>query len=136
MVVIERSASVQPRSRELLASELGRDGEGVLVASPAPSTTPVAFLSFRIVHDEAHVVNVATQPAHRRAGHATRLLTQLHAVAAERGLRYLRLEVRRSNIAAIDLYQRLGFQTIGVRPMYYGDNDEDAFIMLRRVELR
>ena len=40
------------------------------------------------------------------------------------------LEVRASNIAAIALYKTQGFETVGVRPKYYSDN-EDAVLMQR-----
>jgi ribosomal-protein-alanine N-acetyltransferase len=39
------------------------------------------------------------------------------------------LEVRRSNAAAISLYERYGFTGVGVRQRYYSDNGEDALVM-------
>ena len=41
------------------------------------------------------------------------------------------LEVRQSNLGAIDLYTRFGFRTAGLRRRYYQDNGEDALIMWR-----
>ena len=41
------------------------------------------------------------------------------------------LEVRVSNTDAIRLYERLGFQSRGIRRGYYTDNREDALIMWR-----
>ena len=41
------------------------------------------------------------------------------------------LEVRRSNYAAIHLYEREGFQAAGMRRRYYQDNGEDALVMWR-----
>ena len=40
------------------------------------------------------------------------------------------LEVRRSNGPAIALYNQLGFRTVGMRPRYYNDNQEDAVVMI------
>jgi [ribosomal protein S18]-alanine N-acetyltransferase len=39
------------------------------------------------------------------------------------------LEVRRGNVAALELYRKLGFVVVGVRPHYYRDNQEDALLM-------
>lgn len=45
----------------------------------------------------------------------------------------LTLEVRPSNVAAISLYEKLGFETIGRRAAYYLDNGEDALIMRKEL---
>ena len=44
-------------------------------------------------------------------------------------IKYITLEVRVSNVAAISLYEKFGFKSIGVRKKYYQDNNEDALIM-------
>jgi ribosomal-protein-alanine N-acetyltransferase len=41
------------------------------------------------------------------------------------------LEVRRSNVPAIALYEHAGFKITHVRARYYADNDEDAIVMLK-----
>jgi ribosomal-protein-alanine N-acetyltransferase len=57
------------------------------------------------------------------------LLLQLLETAREKGAKRFTLEVRRSNEAAITLYERFGFRIVGYRPGYYADNNEDAAIM-------
>ena len=44
-------------------------------------------------------------------------------------IKYITLEVRESNVAAISLYEKLGFTSIGQRKNYYQDNGENAIIM-------
>jgi ribosomal-protein-alanine N-acetyltransferase len=51
------------------------------------------------------------------------------ALSADIGAAVVTLEVRLSNVAARQLYQRFGFRPVGVRPRYYSDNGEDALIM-------
>jgi ribosomal-protein-alanine N-acetyltransferase len=51
-------------------------------------------------------------------------------VARSRACRVVTLEVRRSNQAAQRLYQRFGFRSVGVRPYYYTDDQEDAVVMV------
>lgn len=82
------------------------------------------------VADELHVLNVAVAPELRRHGVGTALMEAALAYAAEKRVRIVLLEVRRSNRPALRLYRGLGFTVLGVRPKYYGDNDEDAVEMI------
>jgi ribosomal-protein-alanine N-acetyltransferase len=77
-----------------------------------------------------HVMNVAVDPDLRRQGIASALLAELYARAGDEDAQFT-LEVRRSNQAAIELYQRDGFRIAGLRRRYYQDNGEDALIMWR-----
>jgi ribosomal-protein-alanine N-acetyltransferase len=75
-----------------------------------------------------HVMNIAVDPHRQRTGVATALLASLWEQIADPGARFT-LEVRRSNEAAIALYERHGFRAAGLRRRYYQDNGEDALIM-------
>jgi [ribosomal protein S18]-alanine N-acetyltransferase len=77
-----------------------------------------------------HVMNIAVEPKLRRRGIASALLAELYARAGDATSQFT-LEVRRSNQAAIELYQRDGFRIAGLRRSYYQDNGEDALIMWR-----
>ena len=125
---IERAAFKHPWSAELLARELEHDWSTVLVAEHEGRLA--GFIIFWIVHDEIHVLNVATAPALRGRGIARALLDRCVAQGKQRGARLATLEVRRSNDAALRLYDRYGFRRIGVRPRYYEDEGEDAIVML------
>ena len=78
--------------------------------------------------DEAHVTNVAVEPAQQRTGVATALLVALADAAIERGCGSWTLEVRVSSVGAQELYRRFGFSPAGVRARYY-ENTEDAIVM-------
>jgi ribosomal-protein-alanine N-acetyltransferase len=80
------------------------------------------------VVDEFHVLNLTTRADRRRRGIARALMLEVLAYGRRHGLCRVLLEVRRSNDAAIALYQSLGFSTSGVRARYYSD-DEDALDM-------
>jgi len=73
----------------------------------------------------------ATHPAHRRRGYARSLMEDVLGFGQAHGVRYVSLEVRRTNVAARGLYASLGFHAIGVRPRYYADDGEDAVVMLK-----
>jgi ribosomal-protein-alanine N-acetyltransferase len=130
VVEIEVASSPSPWSRNVFVEELARDFAHVLVVREAPGARALAFLNFWTVADEIHILNVATDPAHRCQGHASALLSHAVARARRTQARVLTLEVRRSNQAAQSLYRRFGFRAIGVRAAYYADNQEDALVML------
>ncbi len=116
--------------RHVFEEELGRDWAYLRVLRPSPAEPVVAFLSFWLVRDEIHVLNLGTHPACRRQGYARLLMDDMLGFARSRGVRYVSLEVRRGNRAALGLYGALGFDAIGIRPGYYADDGEDAVVML------
>ncbi|MHC1783111.1 MAG: ribosomal protein S18-alanine N-acetyltransferase [Anaerolineaceae bacterium] len=82
-----------------------------------------------LVLDEAHVGTIAIHPNHRREGVGRRLMDLALAEAAKEGASLVYLEVRRSNLPAIHMYQEMGFKIVGERKKYYQDNGEDALLM-------
>ncbi len=79
--------------------------------------------------DEADITNVAVAPEYRGRGVGLRMLRELMTRGAGRGVRRYTLEVRRSNAAAIRLYEKLGFVSVGIRRNFYAKPQEDALIM-------
>ena len=90
----------------------------------------VAFCNYWLVRDEVHLLNIATHPDRRRRGYARFLMEHLLGFARRHKCRYITLEVRRSNEAALGLYRAYGFEPVGVRPNYYIEDREDAIVML------
>ena len=89
----------------------------------------VAYAGIWLLVDEAHVTTFAVDPAWRRRRIGERLILALLDLAVGRGARVATLEVRLSNLAARRLYEKYGFQPVGIRPHYYSDDHEDALIM-------
>lgn len=81
------------------------------------------------VMDEGHITNVAIHPDYRKKGYGKVLVYEMMKRAIEGNLRQMTLEVRVSNVPAIKLYEKMGFESVGIRPKYYSDNHEDAMIM-------
>lgn len=77
---------------------------------------------------EADILTVAVLPDFRRQGIAREFMRQIETWSQERGASAMMLEVEQSNIAAIELYQSLGYMKISVRMDYYGPG-QDAFVM-------
>ena len=89
----------------------------------------VGFGGMWAIVDEAHIVTLATSPAHRRHGIGRQLLTALMAMAAQLDIKEITLEVRIGNTPARNLYESFGFQSLAIRKNYYPDNGEDGVIM-------
>jgi ribosomal-protein-alanine N-acetyltransferase len=130
---IERASYPTPWSRAMFAAELRKQSSLALGAfGQEDELVGYAFVSRYV--DAWHVMNVAVAPDHRRRGIATALLERLFEVTSADPRRGYTLEVRVSNVDAIRLYERLGFESRGIRRGYYTDNREDALIMWRESE--
>ena len=75
---------------------------------------------------EREILNIAVAPYQRRQGLARRLL-ELELANAPGATWFL--EVRASNVPALNLYQQLGFSTVGRREAYYESPPEAAIVM-------
>ena len=128
---IERASYPTPWSRSMFASELAKPTSLSLGAFDPETKELVGYLIISRYVDAWHVMNVAVAETHRRRGIARALLARLFEVTSTDERRGYTLEVRVSNIAAIRLYESLGFHARGVRRGYYTDNREDAVIMWR-----
>jgi ribosomal-protein-alanine N-acetyltransferase len=81
--------------------------------------------------DEAHVLNLCVDPDQQRRGHGLLLLKHVMKLARAAQASIVLLEVRKSNKAALKLYEGIGFARIGVRKAYYPARDgrEDALVL-------
>ena len=89
----------------------------------------VGYVGSQTVIDESDMMNIAVHPNFRRRGIAETLVAALEDALRQRGSRALTLEVRDSNVAAITLYEKLGFSQVGLRKNYYRNPREDARIL-------
>lgn len=79
--------------------------------------------------DEAHITTIAIAPNYRRKHYGQALLKRIIDDCYKEKIKYITLEVRVSNTAAINLYSKYGFTSFGTRKKYYQNNNEDALIM-------
>ena len=93
-----------------------------------------SLLGYAIVYciaGEAQILNIAVDVYQRERGIGSALMQAMIDGATARGCELILLEVRESNQAAISLYKKFGFQTIGRRKKYYSKPTEDAIQMQR-----
>ena len=138
--------------RPLIEADLDRVMEIELAAYPHPWTRGIFSDCLRVGYDcwglqaeaeltaytvftrasgESHLLNLCVAPDRQRRGLGRILLDHARRMSAAAGCRYMFLEVRPSNEAAIGLYRANGFVMVGERPAYYADGEgrEDAIVM-------
>ena len=123
---IEKQTFSCPWSTQAVLSEIEKAYAVFLVCEVGGDIA--GYVSMECIYGECYVGNLAIKPRYRRNGLAAALLRHLITEAENRNGRFLTLEVRASNTAAIGLYEQAGFALQGVRRGFYTDPAEDGMI--------
>lgn len=126
---IENAAQPTPWSRNIFAEGIASGHDCEVVEKDGQIA---GFQVVSRVLDEAHLLNVVIAPAFQRRGLGWALINRLIERCEEKDTSVIFLEVRKSNIAARQLYEHIGFNEIGVRRAYYrsAEGREDAILMM------
>jgi len=91
----------------------------------------LAYGVMSVAVGESHILNLTVDPGSQRQGIGARLMKHFLQLARRHNADIVMLEVRPSNTAAIRLYEKLGFNEIGVRRDYYPAQHgrEDALVL-------
>lgn len=142
IIEIERLVFPTPWTPASFQRELTLPFSRIVVALPETSREDVpgegngqiaGFLCRWLVAGECHILNIAVHPQSRRRGIGTVLLSEAIAEAKSSGAGVVTLEVRRSNLAARQLYRKFEFEERRLRKDYYGPG-EDAIIMELQID--
>jgi ribosomal-protein-alanine N-acetyltransferase len=125
---LERTCFADPWVREAFLAEI-EGSPHIRWPVVAVGSGLAGYVVAWFIEDETHLANLAVVPACRRRGLGRRLVRAVLTEAARRRARWIRLEVRGSNMAALALYQSMGFRPVGRRKHYYADNGEDALLL-------
>jgi ribosomal-protein-alanine N-acetyltransferase len=99
--------------------------------SVTPAGDLVGFVFVMVKENgAAHLTTIGVAPEHRRRGVAETLMQHVESALREREISTIMLEVRVSNIAAQDLYRRIGYMAVQRIGRYY-NNGEDCFLMMK-----
>ena len=132
---IERLAFPSPWTLASFKRELTLPFSRLMVSISGPDTPnrgippPISgFLCRWLIADECHVLNLAVHPDSRRSGIGGLLMSAAIIEARAERAMLVTLEVRRSNLAARQLYRKFEFEERRLRKNYYGPG-EDAIVM-------
>lgn len=128
--LLEKQCFSVPWSRQALISQLPDDMH-FFIAAFNDSGRVLGYVGMMYVLDEGYISNVAVSPECRRLGIADKLIESLIKRASEKNLSFVTLEVRESNLPAIELYRKNGFSDVGLRKNYYNKPTENAILMTK-----
>lgn len=130
ILAMESRSFQDPWPDEVFHAELRHCWSHCHVLRRTESDALLGYIVFWSVADEVHLLNVAVDPNERHHHYGRLLVDFMLGFASAHSARFVTLEVRRSNTAAIALYESSGFKQVGVRPKYYANNGEDALLLL------
>lgn len=124
---IERECFSAPWNEKMIEEELSNPCAHYIVYECDGEVC--GYVGLHSILDEGYITNIAVSEKHRRKGIASALLEKL--ISDTEKLSFITLEVRVSNVPAISLYERFGFENVGTRKNYYTNPSEDALLMTK-----
>lgn len=124
---IERQCFSKPWSEQAIAAELLNESARFYVLKADGKTA--GYIGMHCAADECYIANIGVEKSLRCKGVGSSLLKHAIKAAKEMKMSFISLEVRPSNAAAIKLYERFGFERIGLRKNFYSSPKEDGLIM-------
>ena len=116
-------------SYESFINELDAKYSKYLVCIDKSVDRVIGYIGSWLIFDEGHITTLAVDVSCRRNHIADILLYNLISFFYKKSIKWITLEVRASNFAAIFLYTKYLFKKLGIRKKYYQDNNEDALIL-------
>ena len=88
----------------------------------------VGFVIFDVIYEKCEIIDIFTEEEYRKQGIALSLIKEIEK---DFTVENITLEVREDNIAAIKLYEKLGFKKVSIRKNYY--KDVNGILMLKEI---
>ncbi len=92
----------------------------------------IGYCGFWKIFDEGHITNIAVDQPYQGKGVGSRLIKEMLELGKTLDVVSYTLEVRVSNLQAIGLYEKFGFENVGIRKNFYDNPNEDAMIMWKK----
>lgn len=127
---IEQESFSMPWTKEAISDSLKNENNVYLVAEYAGRIA--GYCGMWNIAGEGQINNVAVDKAYRGKGIASKMMKVFIEEGRKKNLIEFTLEVRESNLAAIRLYEKAGFQKEGMRKDFYDSPKENAVIMWLR----
>ena len=127
---IEKSIFSIPWSKKSFESSISSKDTIYIVATIDEKI--VGYLGIYILGDQSDISNVCVQKDYRRMHIAEAMLSYIFDRAKSNNVKEITLEVRESNVAAISLYEKMGFKEIGIRKNYYQKPLENGLLMWKQ----
>lgn len=129
---LEKQSFSTPWSEVALSEELSNRFSRFFVA--LLNGEIVGYIGSHNVLGEVYITNVAVFPEYRCNGIGEKLIKKLIESVENEDADFITLEVRKSNVSAINLYKKCGFCTVGERKNFYEKPCEDAVLMTKNLK--
>lgn len=131
LVAIQRSAygGKAPWDASTLRNDIEFNRRSYYIIVKNENQKSVAFIGTWMSAKEVHISNLCVLEDYQGLGIGSFLVQEMKRIGSQLKRQYFTLEVRVSNHGARDLYKRLGFKEVRIKPRYYYDNKEDAVDM-------
>lgn len=126
---IEMQAFQDPWSKQDFINELESNPYSCIYVKEINGEV-VAYVNLWIAYENAEIANIAVKKEFLHQGIASELMQYCLQKIQQSKCENFTLEVRVSNMNAIKLYEKFGFQTVSKRKKYYADG-EDAYLMVQ-----
>ncbi|MCQ2797473.1 MAG: ribosomal protein S18-alanine N-acetyltransferase [Bacilli bacterium] len=128
---LEKVSLKAPWNKKVLTSELHENPCSVILVAEVEGKI-AGYLDFMITFDSATISRIAVFPEFRRLGIATCLLDEMNSICKNQDepVAWITLEVRPTNVNAVNLYLSSGYEKVTIKKAYY-DDGEDAIYMMR-----
>ena len=123
----EKSCFSEPWSENAVTEEIKAENSIFIVCRSEENKT-VGYISGRDNSGEFYINNVAVSSDFRKMGIGEALVRRLIDEVKSRGCEFATLEVRESNGGARKLYEKCGFNEVGVRRSFYRAPTENAVL--------
>ena len=124
---LEKECFSSPWSEDGLKSELDNAFARFFVALHKGEI--VGYIGSHNILGEVYITNVAVFSRFRRNGVGKLIVEFLVEQMKSENAEFVTLEVRKSNVNAISLYEKCGFKKVGERKNFYEKPNEDAILM-------
>jgi ribosomal-protein-alanine N-acetyltransferase len=130
LLMLDRACFARAWTREQWRAELEPEGAvRALVLIAHADARPIAHACAPMLDDRCELRRIGVVAQARGRGVGRDLIARVIDHAKQADCTRIELEVAADNVAAIALYRRAGFRTVGVRPRYYRDPPADAVLM-------
>lgn len=125
LTILDRLSRGDPWTKEMFQKELELPFS--IHASVKDGNKLIAFGVVWKVEETAQLIQITVIPTKRQTGIGALLLKHLMKTSFQKGCKKMELEFEEGNIAAKNLYKKLGFKTVGIRKKFY--KNKDAILM-------
>ena len=126
VAALEKECFASPWTQETLSEET--DNPTAVFLAAKQDGKVIGYIGSNNILGEVFITNIAVKNEYRRTGVASLLLDTLIKKCKSEKAVYITLEVRKSNFAAIKLYEKYGFSLVGERMNFYSNPDENALL--------